>query len=207
MLQGTLEQQDTINTWTTVFLSDQDSVNVRITDNNNCKGWSNALYMTVLPLPATPSIILGDSLTTTAIAESYHWIFDDSSAITLENTYPKMGDGTYSLRVFEGGCWSLWSEPLIITGIEELGGLSIKLYPSPAKETINLRFENIDGTNQGDIYIFDMNGKQVKILLNTTFSDAQETQIDIGELSTGMYNIMIQSGEKQVTLPFIKEKQ
>jgi len=207
ILQGFVEQQDSINSWSTSFLADQDSVKVRITDINDCKGWSNAVYMIVLPLPATPTIVLGDSLSTVSLAESYHWMFDESSAFTLANTFPKMGDGTYFLRVFEGGCWSLWSDPLIITGIEELGGLSLKLYPSPAKETINLKFENIGSTNQGDIYIFDMTGRQVKMLMNANFSEGQELQINIGELSTGMYNIMIQSGEKQVTLPFIKEKQ
>ena len=207
-LQGLLEQQDSLNNWSTAFISDGDSVQVRIIDNNGCSAWSNAVYMTVWPIPSTPSILdIGDSITTTSLADSYEWSYDDSSTITAENKFAKLGDGSYLLRLFDGNCWSLWSEALIITGINELGGLSIKLYPSPAKETINLRFENIGSIHQGDITVIDMQGKTVKQILNVTFSPSQEVVLNIGELSTGMYNIMLKSEDKQVTLPFVKEKQ
>ena len=207
-LQGLLEQQDSLNNWSTAFISDGDSVQVRIIDNNGCSAWSNAVYMTVWPIPSTPSILdIGDSITTTSLADSYEWSYDDSSTITAENKFAKLGDGSYLLRLFDGNCWSLWSEALIITGINELGGLSIKLYPSPAKETINLRFENIGSIHQGDITVIDMQGKTVKQILNVTFSPSQEVLLNIGELSTGMYNIMLKSEDKQVTLPFVKEKQ
>ena len=207
-LQGLLEQQDSLNNWSTAFINDGDSVRVRIIDNNGCFAWSNAVYMTVWPIPSTPSILdIGDSITTASLADSYEWNYNDSSTVTAENKFAKLGDGSYLLRLFDGNCWSLWSEALIITGINELGGLSIKLYPSPAKETINLRFENIGSIHQGDITVIDMQGKTVKQILNVTFSPSQEVVLNIGELSTGMYNIMLKSEDKQVTLPFVKEKQ
>ena len=71
-----------------------------------------------------------------------------------------------------------WFENLTILGIEESVFNSLKLYPNPAKESINIDSSNIRINN---LEIFTING--VKILTDI----AMKNDIDVSHLNSGVY--------------------
>jgi len=77
---------------------------------------------------------------------------------------------------------------------------TIAIYPNPATDLLNIK---IDGSNAiNAIQIVDLNGRQI---LNRTFDNVIEAQIDVNDLSSGMYLINISSGDKSVTKKFLKQ--
>ncbi|MEX2597938.1 MAG: PKD domain-containing protein [Salibacteraceae bacterium] len=204
---GLLEQEDSVNTWSSSTIEDGDSVAVHIIDTNNCKSWSDTRLMSVLPLPPTPSIqLLMDSLNCTIGAEMYKWSFNDSSTLSNSDMFAKLGDGDYKVRIFDGGCWSLWSEPFIITGFAGLDNFTLKVFPSPANATLNIELRNLPSPSIGNLSIVDMQGKTVYLEQNIGLENNQILSINIDQLATGVYNLILNTGENRVALSFIKEK-
>lgn len=94
------------------------------------------------------------------------------------------------------GCWQ--HGPGGIT--EEENPLHFVLYPNPARNTINIRFED-SFPQQGTLYITDMAGRVVCSRL----ADTQHLKISIKDLESGLYvATWIVSGKKQ-SVKFIKK--
>lgn len=205
LLQGVLQQEDSVNTWTTDQLIDGDSIVVEIVDENGCEGYSNGLTMTVLPLPPTPTIqLIMDSLQCMFPADLYRWYHDDTTAIIANNRFPKQGDGNYRVRIFEGGCWSDWSDPFIIAGLEGEAYFTMRAYPSPARDVLNLRMTNVPVSGDATFTVYDMQGKQ--LLMEEHFIGNQtELSLNIAHLSAGVYHLSVQRGDERIGISFIKE--
>ena len=75
------------------------------------------------------------------------------------------------------------------------------VYPNPAKDKISL--ETIDSDNTiNTVEIIDITGKQLKIIENETLS--QNKTIDISDLQSGVYVLIINTDKGRVTKKFIK---
>lgn len=77
---------------------------------------------------------------------------------------------------------------------------AISVYPNPAKDILNLKVGDASAITA--VQIVDLNGREV---FTKTFDNVTDAQIDVNELSTGMYLINITSGEKSVTKKFLKQ--
>lgn len=204
-LDGVLQQSGSLNFWTTNQIMDGDAVEVEIIDSNGCKGVSNSLSMSVLPLPPTPTILLiMDSLESSLPGDLYRWRHDDSTSTTSEQRHPKFGDGTYQVRIFEGGCWSEWSDPFIITGLTDGDNLQIRAYPSPATDMLHLSIDRIGKASNATINAYDMQGKLV--LQEKAFVSSGNTiSLNIENLSTGVYHLVMELEKERIGITFIKE--
>lgn len=80
--------------------------------------------------------------------------------------------------------------------IDEPNELRTKAFPNPSHSSI--RISNL--TQDSDIRIVDIHGKLIK-----SFSYANEEDIDISELSPGVYFVLIKEGERSQSLKFIKQ--
>lgn len=74
-----------------------------------------------------------------------------------------------------------------------------EVYPNPTTDVLNV---SSIGSDISSVQIFDLNGRQV---IAKSFSNVSEAQINVNELSTGMYLINITSGDKTVTKKFLKQ--
>jgi hypothetical protein len=174
--------------------------------SNGCEGFSNSFTLNVLPLPNTPSIaLLLDSLNCTIMGQIYQWQVDSISTTTSSDMFAKQGDGNYVVRIFDNGCWSLWSDPFIITGLNELQGFNLKLFPSPAREKIYLQALNSSGSNAAEISIIDMRGKLLNELSISNLFDNEQHEIDIQNLSSGVYLLIVKSEGENIAIQFVKE--
>ena len=207
-LNGVSEQSSGVNDWATADLISNDDVWVIISDTNGCTNSTDTIVTAVLPLPATPGITaILDSLLCSIPGEMYRWQFDDSISTNNEQTVPKYGDGNYRVRIFEGGCWSLWSSPFIITGFAEIEDLSVKVYPSPATDHVYIEFVNGLNAQSVSMRLIDMSGKLVfESNLETSLMN-NRTQIPLQNLASGVYTIILTVDSKNYAVPIIKERQ
>ncbi len=203
VLNGSVASSGSSNTWTTDQLMVGDNVWTMVTDSNDCEGQSNSVMHTVNPLPVTPILGLAqDSIESSVMGSEYLWSFDDSVTLSFNPRYPKQGDGSYQVRVFENGCWSDWSEPFVITGVSAPDAFELKLYPSPTSGEVTIELIGSTATQSG-ISITDLNGRNV-MNLEPVWTEGQTT-LDISSLASGLYYLSVQLDGKQLTVEVVKE--
>lgn len=76
----------------------------------------------------------------------------------------------------------------------------ISVYPNPAKDVLNIKSNGSADINT--VQVVDLNGRQV---ISKSFNNVTETQINVSDLSAGMYLINITSGEATETQKFLKQ--
>lgn len=115
--------------------------------------------------------------------------YDDSNRI-VNDPYPTS---------FNSGGFDLDAIALIdsslVTGVDEVAKIDFTVFPNPAQNT--LFFTGMDGDFSWSI--FDIRGNRVVQSFNT------QTQIDISNLSTGVYFVQIQTESGVAVRKFIKE--
>lgn len=77
--------------------------------------------------------------------------------------------------------------------------LSLNVYPNPTVQFISLA--KIDNLTNGDFSIVDMNGRLIKQLRNVSL----QAPIDVSDLASGTYNIIVNADGKNYTNKFIKK--
>lgn len=106
---------------------------------------------------------------------------------------------------------SPWADALFIARFEEaplavadIGrcGSGIKLYPNPAKESINLQFDDCTVAQDYKGVIFNYLGQQIFTFKAKT---ADHFDLDINELPSGLYHIQIELKNHILSETFIKE--
>jgi PKD repeat protein/photosystem II stability/assembly factor-like uncharacterized protein len=206
-LNGSSEQSSGANNWISSNLISNDEVWVTITDTNGCTNSTDTITTSVLPLPATPGIsAILDSLMCSIPGEMYRWQFDDSVSTNNNQTVPKYGDGNYRVRIFEDGCWSLWSSPFIITGFAGIDDLSVKVYPSPATDHVYVEFVNGLNAQNASMKLIDMSGKLVFESDLMPIVSNNRTEIPLNNFASGVYTIILNVDSKNYAVPIVKER-
>lgn len=85
------------------------------------------------------------------------------------------------------------AEFMIINGVENAQELSVKTYPNPVKDVLNIEGE------YNSIEIYDISGKMVESI------NSMESQINIEKLPSATYILKINIGEKQIMRRIIKQ--
>ena len=83
-------------------------------------------------------------------------------------------------------------------GISEARLLQFEMFPNPSSDIVNIQLPS--GTDKADVGIFDYTGR----LMSSKTITLNDTQIDVNNLSTGMYLIRVTSDNKIGAQRFIK---
>ena len=166
-----------------------------------CKAFSDTVQFTVWPLPPAPVITTNASVLTSSEAGSYQWYFEgepvngwDTQSIEVWQT------GEYQVEIADqNGCTSI-SEPvmLISTGIRENGSGAIMLWPSPARDELNI---DLAADGKVELTVIDAAGRS---LIGMSNNGDQRMNIPIGSLSAGTYFLRIDDGKEIRMLRFVK---
>jgi hypothetical protein len=168
---------------------------------------SDTLIITVNPIPPTPAIqLVLDSLGATIPGQLYEWSFNDSSTISGDSLYAKHGDGSYTVRIFVDGCWSQVSAPFVILGVEGLDDLKIKVYPSPTSDILNIKLSQSIPNEDAVVMFFNMAGQIVLTENISGRSGVSNFELDLSILPSGTYTMILQTGDRNIAVPIIKEK-
>ncbi len=143
--------------------------------------------------------------------QPFSWNFNDGALKVYKIPGTMNGTNTFDLNNWQfpngvGGSWENWSitngvfssvagnAPDCILNNSDFENNKISLYPNPVKNILN-----IDNLIVGSCIIYNTQGKIVKEI------NKLSNQIDVSNLSSGIYLIKITSDEKIITRKIIKE--
>lgn len=161
----------------------------QVTVPGSCTFTTTATAVSSVPLPSPTVIASASSMYTASYYVSYQW-YKDLAPIPGATAYatPITGNGNYKVAVTDtNGCQSVsltyvltnWGGP---TGVMDINNPEIKIYPSPAKQVVNIEssvnvravISSIDGKvliNQPNARIIGLNGIADGIYIITLFND------------------------------------
>lgn len=77
---------------------------------------------------------------------------------------------------------------------------AISIYPNPTSDLLNVKIEGSESISA--VKIIDLNGREVFV---KSFNGVNDAQINVSDLTSGMYLINITSGEQTTTRKFLKQ--
>ncbi|MBP9083558.1 MAG: T9SS type A sorting domain-containing protein [Bacteroidia bacterium] len=169
---------------------------------------------------ATPTVYLtqsgsltfcnGDSVTLTANGTGYQYQWKRNNvniAGATAKTYTAKTDGIYKCKV-TNSCGSKGSGSRTVTvpcrttddNVVEIGE-QLSVYPNPAFDQLNLEFP----FTEGDAIITVVNSLGQTLLKQSVTSADEDIQVNVQDLSEGLYFITVQNGERAFYSRFIKK--
>ena len=200
-----------------IQVSTSGSYTVTTTNADACAGVgaSDAVSVTFTATPtAAGSFTTNGNIVTFANsstgANSYSWDFGDftnSSAPAPVHAYAANGDYQVVLTAINGNCTDTVIFNVAITvSIEELMGISnLTIYPNPASEAAIVSFENTTGTSF-DLQLVDQLGRVIMSQNNIQSMGSNLVNIDLTNLSGGMYSIQLTSNQNTISKRLIVRK-
>nr|HQH59319.1 choice-of-anchor J domain-containing protein [Bacteroidales bacterium] len=173
----------------------------RVIVSNNCgTATSEEVSITVNPIPPTPTITLISSyppiLYSNATAGNQWYNVNGAIPGATNQTYQVIENGTYYVIVTQNNCQSLPSNVITIdnVSIESYNNNDVIVYPIPANDMIYIQTNK----NISELQLIDAIGRVVII--------SNDSQIDVSNLSNGVYQLLIKSDNDRLILPVIIEK-
>jgi hypothetical protein len=200
-----------------IQVSTSGSYTVTTTNADACAGVgaSDAVSVTFTATPtAAGSFTTNGNIVTFANsstgANSYSWDFGDftnSSAPAPVHAYAANGDYQVVLTAINGNCTDTVIFNVAITvSIEELMGISnLTIYPNPASEAAIVSFENTTGTSF-DLQLVDQLGRVIMSQNNIQSMGSNLVNIDLTNLSGGLYSIQLTSNQNTISKRLIVRK-
>ncbi len=144
----------------------------------------------------------GTTITSNEIGATYAWLDCDSNQLitnATDQSYTPTITGNYAVVVTKENC-SDTSECVMVSfvGLSKEQNPNFKIYPNPVTEVLTIQVANLENGNT--FSILDQNGRNVK----QGKLKIGETNIDINELSNGLYVLKIGENESQ-TFKIIKK--
>jgi subtilisin-like proprotein convertase family protein len=140
--------------------------------------------------------------------DSYLWSTGHNTQ-TAELFGDVIGLGTYtvSVTVDLNGCTGISNSFELVVdaclGVEELGDLSIDVYPNPSNGQVVL---DITGDSDGlTLSVMDVNGKRVYSESTGTIISGLRKTVDLTNLANGMYFLKLDNGTSYTTKKIIKQ--
>ena len=169
-------------------------VKLKVVDTHNCSD-SSTKTIIVKASPAKPNITaLSKSLLQSSVANSYQWYLNNSIISSATNqTLAITTNGNYSVKIdTTDGCANI-SNPFAANsvGVNEIyANNEIKIYPNPATDELNISFSSLQNGKDILIEIIDLKGSKL-MSVNQTLSATKTININLIDLATGMYFVMI----------------
>ena len=144
-------------------------------------------------------------------ATSYTWDFGDGSPVSTatspSHTYAASGTYTVQLIVSNGSCADTVTQKvntvqLGINTISDLSGLSVS--PNPAKDLISVSVNSSSQFNDCRLSINNILGQSTYSQNVNLTTGANKFDLNISNLSPGIYFISLQNGKNTVTYKFVK---
>ncbi|HLP50638.1 MAG TPA: immunoglobulin domain-containing protein [Chitinophagales bacterium] len=155
----------------------------------------------VVVINATPEPVIqqnGAVLTSSVTSSVYQWYFNNSIINTAtQQSYTATQTGNYKVEVTNAdGCTGTSAEVnVIISGIENLAGTSVKVYPNPAADVL---FISSDVMIQG-VDVYNVLGEKVLI------EHGPVNRLQVSTLAQGTYMLSIQTANGVVRTSFVKD--
>lgn len=190
------------------------SYSVTVTNAALCTASSSPINVTVNPLPARPEIDrFGDTLKaiTVGAVEAYQWYRNGTMipGATNRNLVVSL-HGAYRVEVMDNNECSSLSQPfdVIFTSVDEdvVAGRSVdfRVFPNPTNGVFTIEGADVPA---GDVTIelYNVVGDRVLSLNDISTGGRFATSVSMGELASGMYNIVVTTGNNRWNLRVVRQ--
>ena len=154
-------------------------------------------YMTIVATPDKPSISLIDFVLTSTATEGNQWFYNGNIiGGATEQTYEPMYNGTYTVESTAGNCTSETSNgwDVIWVGIQEAyANQAVKIYPTPNQGRFTLEI-NTEAPAVLNMKVYDAMNSIVYQEENIQVNGPFKSQVDLGDLSNGIYFMILEGG-------------
>ncbi len=197
---------------------------VEYTSPDGCSSVSEALSLLELPLPATPSFsedgnwleVLNPDLLPDDFSLQWYINGDaipDANETSFCNTFD--GVNLFTLEVTDNttGCTNEFSigvafdpnaDCTVATNELAAIGQSLRIFPNPANESLNVVFEN-ENLSEVNIRILDVMGRQVSSHFFQHISSEFHEKLNLSDLNSGIYFLEIFGNNGRVVRRIVKE--
>ncbi len=175
------------------------------TGANSCEATAQ-ITITVNPVLAQPTISVAENILTSSSAVGNQW-FMDGAAINgaTQQTYTiSTGSAAYTVQVTIEGCTSDMSDPVIITGLNELvSNETLNIWPNPVTNQISVE---LPGTYTVHRYlIINSIGTIVKSGKFKRTELVQSFDVMLQEIGGGIYTIQVSTDKGLIQAKFVKQ--
>lgn len=195
-----------------ITVTESGTFSVIVSNANLCSAQSVGIDVTVNALPARPSIArFGDTLNAVTVAtpESYQWYLNGTMIAGATNSKLVVAQGgTYRVEVIDGNTCTNISQPfdVILTSVDDVvaGYAPARVFPNPTNGTFTIEIANMPS---GDVTIELVNtlGERVMTISDIANGGQYSKAITMGELASGMYNVVVISGNQRYSLPVVRQ--
>jgi hypothetical protein len=142
--------------------------------------------------------------TTDATLPTYTWYLNDVELDSITSAITPNENGTYQVIVTNDlGCEGSATLSLDDVSINEVIENKISIYPNPVVDILNISFEN--ASEKISIQILNTVGAVVLTRDIVNYTSDKDLQLQVSDLSKGMYLLRINTGAQIQTLPWLKQ--
>jgi hypothetical protein len=175
-------------------------------NTNNCAS-SGTDVVTVIPSPGTPTFTQeGDTLISSSVNDNQWYrndtlLKDDTSQYLITHT-----PGEYYVVVTNevNGCSTSSDSMQIRTGIDQVSviGNQVSIYPNPFNNNVGIKINTSAGDiSDWNLQVIDMLGRTIYNKLSLNY----DNEIDLSNLSNGVYFLTVINQTGQATFPVVKQ--
>lgn len=178
-------------------------------NTNGCERISDTVIVTQYKIPETPTIIYDgiDSLTSSVIADNYHWFLNGEPLKVNSRSIRGRNFGeAYTLSVDNHGCFSALSPTLTPLSDENELGSSQKIFPNPSNGNFYIEISP-KPISEIIISVMDLSGKTIKSEKYRPGELNSAQEINAHSLPDGLYLIKIQEGDRVTIERVVKNAQ
>ena len=177
-------------TGTTLNVIASGSYTAKVTASGCTSNSSNAIAVTVNPIPATPTITQnGNQLTSSVVSGNQWYLNNNLIAGAVGQTYNPTASGSYTVQVTLSNCSSVFSFAFDFIMKQ---GSEIKVFPNPVSDQLVVTQTGIPTTL--NIRIIDITGKELMTLDNSS----SRIEINMSKYATGIYIIEIENKDRNI---------
>jgi hypothetical protein len=166
-----------------------------------CKSSRIPILANVKTYPPAEITVIGDSILQSNYRSGNSWYYNGGKVALDTSAYFRLNQsGTYILKVDTMGCLLKAGYDYIVLQ-SEASHKTARYYPNPTSDFLYVA--NKDGSIER-IEIFDARGSIVQQLNTKSPTCRKEIEIDVGNLSAGVYTIVITDVSKSEVFKFIK---
>jgi PKD repeat protein len=147
-------------------------------------------YITVYANPPTPYInVSGDTLCTVPFMSAYQWYYNGSVVIpgAVNYCYIAIFPGSYTVQITDPNGCSAFSDPMVISSLQQLEIPSVFVWPNPATDFLYVNWSNNATPAMWELH--DVSGRIVKSAAWDKL--VSENKISVADLSAGTYFLRI----------------
>lgn len=186
-----------------ILVMEEGQVSLAVANASGCRAYSDTISVLLLEPPAVPFIEQDGDLLTGTPAFAYQWFFNGLAipGATAQELLI-VGNGDYTLQVFDADGCSSFSDPYNVTGVgmADAAAHAMHLWPSPASHELFLQ----PGTGVAGavtVRIFDLGGRQV---FRHDGPLPEPFRISLEGMASGSYMLYLEHGTGVATGHFMK---